>query len=668
LLAYYVASVNIENSYHAAMGEGSAYRPFKGIRHTDTFQLYDSISAEIYAKAPLGKNTHRLNDHKNTPIQVIIGNPPYRVGQKSANDNAKNQAYPALDKKISQTYAEKSTAQSKAALYDSYVKAFRWASDRLGQGGGIIGFVSNGGWIDGNSMDGMRKCFAEEFSKIYVFNLRGNGRTSGELWQKEGRNVFGDGSRATIAITVLVKNPNHKGLAEIYHHDIGDYLTREQKLNIVAEKHDIHNPGLVWHRIAPNQAGDWLNQRKDSFKEFISLGDKKDLEDKSTFFKPFYSLGLETGRDPWCYNSSVEILRKNINKTIQCYEYHRNNFVINEKVELKNLVREINYDKKEIKWSSRLINNLYLNKKANYFDQNMLMSLYRPFFKQYVYFDNIFNHRVGQMPKIFPTKIHDNLPICLPGPGGTQEFMPLISQHLPDIHLNGNSQCFPRYHYEEDTKKNARFVPDQTIDGYVRRDCLTDYIYQECLKKYGPEVTKDDIFYYVYGLMHSKDYRREFSADLKKTLPRVPLVEGSGDFMAFSKAGRELADLHLNYETIEPYGDLRIAGAEKGNFLVDKIRFAGKGDKTTIVYNRDITISGIPLAAYEYVVGGRSPIEWILDRYRVKIDRDSGLKNDPNDWAIERGQPRYVLDLISRVITVSLETMKIVKGLPRLRF
>jgi predicted helicase len=215
---------------------------------------------------------------------------------------------------------------------------------------------------------------------------------------------------------------------------------------------------------------------------------------------------------------------------------------------------------------------------------------------------------------------------------------------------------------------NTLIESDQAIDGYIRHDAITDYIYQECLKKYGQNVTKDDILYYVYGLLHSEDYRREFSADLAKMLPRVPLVEGFGDFMALSKAGRGLADLHLNYETIEPYGDLRIAGEEKGNFMVDKIRFAGKGDKSKILYNRDITISGIPLEAYGYVVGGRSPIEWILNRYRVKIDRDSGLKNDPNDWGKELGQPRYVLDLILKVITVSLATVKIVKGLPRLNF
>jgi predicted helicase len=272
------------------------------------------------------------------------------------------------------------------------------------------------------------------------------------------------------------------------------------------------------------------------------------------------------------------------------------------------------------------------------------------------------------LPSWFPTQKHENLVICVPGPSGTKEFSAIICNIVPDFHLIGDTQCFARYYYEEDTKKNTLFKTGQSIDGYTRHEAITDYIYQECLKKYGSKVTKDDIFYCVYGLLHSEDYRNEFSADLKKMLPRIPLVNKAEDFKAFVKAGRNLAELHLNYETVKPYGKVTIAGAEKGAFGVSKMRFGGKDDKSVIHYNNAITISNIPLEAYEYVVNGRSAIEWIMERYQIRTDKDSQITNDPNDWAKEHDQPRYILDLLPRLVTVSLETMKIVKGLPKLSF
>jgi predicted helicase len=271
---------------------------------------------------------------------------------------------------------------------------------------------------------------------------------------------------------------------------------------------------------------------------------------------------------------------------------------------------------------------------------------------------------------LFPTQNHKNLVICVSGVGGTKEHTALISNVIPDLNcLNAGTQCFPRYYYEEDTKsKNTLFASQKAIDGYTRHDAITDYIHKECKTKYGPKVTKDDIFYYVYGLLHSEDYRTTFSNDLKKMLPRLPLVDEAEDFWSFVKAGRDLATIHLNYETIEPYSKVTITGEELDDFIVNKIRFLSKDDKSVIQYNHAIRITGIPLEAYEYVVNGRSAIEWILDRYQVKIDKDSEIKNDPNDWAKEHNQPRYILDLLLRIITVSLETMKIVKDLPELEF
>lgn len=311
LLAYYIASINIENAYHATQGEQVAYTPFNGICLTDTFQLGETDDANwLYAPA-LPQNSERVQAQQNAPIQVIIGNPPYSVGQKSANDDAQNQSYPKLEQRIAATYAAHSDKTNKNALYDSYIKAFRWASDRLDkQHGGIIAFVSNGYWLDGNAMDGFRKCLEAEFSAIYVFTLRGNCRTSGEVRRKESGNVFGLGSRTPIAITVLVRKPGHTGKALIQYHDIGDYLSREEKLAIIAQKRDILNPAMNWTRIYPNAHGDWLNQRNDIFGSFIPLGDKDDKDNKQTFFVPYYSRGLETQRDVWCYNFSMEKLKR----------------------------------------------------------------------------------------------------------------------------------------------------------------------------------------------------------------------------------------------------------------------------------------------------------------------------------------------------------------------
>jgi predicted helicase len=572
--------------------------------------------------------------------------------------------------RIAATYASNSTATLKNSLYDSYVKAFRWASDRLDQeSGGVIAFVSNAGWLDGNAMDGMRKCLAEEFNKIYVFNLRGDARTSGELRKKEGGSVFGQSTRTPIAMTFLIKNSTHQGPAEIYHYDIGDYLTREHKLNIISEFHDIYNDNFLWKNITPNEHGDWLNKRSESFFTLISLGDKKDKTNTNTFFKAVYSNGLKTNRDIWCYNYSSINLQNNIKISIDYY----NNQVEkvkklpqNDKLNINNIV---DFETCKFVWDRQQKKDI-LNSKSYVFDKfNFYTSLYRPFSRQNLYFNRDLNNCVYLLPQLFPTYQHQNLLICFPGPGGNKAFTPLITNLLPDIHLNVDTQCFPLYYYEKDTKKDATlFSIDNIVDGYIRKDAITDHIFKECKLLYGLNLTKIDIFYYVYGLLHSEDYRTTFEADLRKSLPRLPLVDNSSDFWSFSKAGRELAELHLNYETVAPCDQAVVTGVENDDFTIDKIRFLRKDDKTAILYNKYIKISNIPLEAYDYVVNGRSPIEWIIDQYQVKIDEKTGIKNDPNDWAREHDQPRYILDLILRVITVSLETMRIVRSLPRLDF
>ena len=656
LLPYYIASVNIESAYPQEEG----YQPFNGICLTDTFQLNES--EELFSKI-FPVNSERVIAQKKAPLRIIIGNPPYSVGQKSANDNAQNLKYPLLDSRVAETYVKNTNATNKNSLYDTYIKAFRWASDRLDpDNGGIIGFVSNGAWLDGNAQDGFRKCLEKEFSSIYVFNLRGNCRTSGELRRKEAGNVFGLGSRTPIAITILVKNPKVKrDKAEIRYHDIGDYQTREQKLEIIKESESILNPKFTTEIITPNEHGDWLSQRNDAFNTFIALGDKENKNNKSTFFAPFYSNGLKTQRDAWCYNFSAEKLAENMQKTISFYqsEVERwkksdNNIPIDDFIE---------YDSKKISWTRALKWDLEKAKSYSYDASKIVIGCYRPFNKQHLFFDRGFNEMVYQQPKLFPTENHKNLCICISGLSHKGEFNALISNIVPDLGLNAACQCFPLYWYERVEHKQRGFFDTQDSD-YVRHDGITDFILEQA-RQIDFKITKEDIFYYVYGFLHLPAYRETFAADLKKMLPRIPLVENPADFWAFSKAGRDLADLHLNYETVAPCPDVVVASAEHGKFHVEKMRFKSKGDKSTIVFNSHITVSNIPLKAYDYVVNGRSAIEWVMERYQIKTDKESGITNDPNDWAIEHNQPRYILDLLLSVITVSLRSLDIIATLPK---
>ncbi len=661
LLAYYIASVNIENAYHATVGEKTQYVPFNGICLTDTFQLGENADENALYTPALKQNSERVQAQQKTPIQVIIGNPPYSVGQKSANDNAQNQHYAKLERRIASTYALASSATLKNSLYDSYIKAFRWASDRLSkERGGIIAFVSNAGWLDGNAMDGMRKCLEQEFSEIYVFNLRGNQRTSGETSRREGGKIFGSGSRTPIAITVLIRNPAHKGKAIIHYHDIGDYLSREEKLAIVARKKSVLNPEMDWTQLHSDAHGDWLNQRNDVFSSFIPLGDKKDKDNRQTVFAPHYSNGLKTQRDAWCYNASKAKLEGNVRHTIDFY-----NGLVRAKKENKPLP---SISSKDISMSAGFQDDLTRGCEKFLVQTAFRVGMYRPFTKLNCYFHPTLNGRVGKIPFIFPTEEQKNIAICVAGIGGNKIPSAYISGDIPDVQLLSNVQCFPLYWYDKKTPYQPTLFDDKNTAKYTRRDGITDFILERCRTNYSPKVTKEDIFYYVYGLLHSPDYRRTFAADLKKELPRLPLVEKPADFWAFSKAGRALADLHLNYETQPPCSDVVVEGAESGHFRVEKMRFPNKEDKSVIEYNPWIKLTHIPLEAYEYVVNGRSAIEWIMDRYQIRTDKDSGITNDPNDWATEHGKPRYILDLLLSVITVSLETLKIIQGLPKLNF
>lgn len=673
LLAYYIASVNIENAYHDATpdtedGIGKEkYTPFEGIALTDTFQLGETSDGEKLFSEMFPQNSKRVQLQKKAPLRIIMGNPPYSVGQKSANDNAQNQSYPKLDQRIAETYAKQTDATNKNSLYDSYIKAFRWSTDRLDKMGGIICFVSNGAWVDSNSSDGFRKMLEKEFTSIYVFNLRGNARTQGELRKKEAGNVFGMGSRTPVSITLLVKNPDVKTeRATIHYQDIGDYLSREDKLKMVGDFKTFINPKMEMKVLNPNEHGDWISVRSDAFSTFIQLGDKDDKKNDKTFFVPFYGRGLATTRDAWCYNSSKDELIKNINASVKFY---------NSQLELFNQKRAsskldprkvVVFDSTKFSWSDGPLGWLLSNRQMQFDFKCIRESLYRPFYKQVAYFDRSLNERVYQLPKLFPNPTLSNLVINVSS--NYKDGSVLISNLIPDLHLNGDTQAFPLYYYEE-SRTSQKGLFDLDIDQeYLRRDAISDFIFIRAQKQYGKNVTKEDIFYYVYGFLHSKEYRETFANDLKKMLPRLPLVESVKDFWAFSKAGRRLAELHLNYEAVVPYPDAKVTGDDGKFYTVDKLRFPKKDQKDTIIYNSKITVTNIPAKAYGYVVNGKSAIEWIMERYQVKTNEDSGITNDPNDWSTEHNQPRYILDLLLSIINVSVQTVDIVNALPKVKF
>lgn len=681
LMAYYIASVNIENVFHDLMGPYTEYRPFGGICLTDTFQLGEAASDENLYSEQFPTNSRRVIEQKKRRITVIVGNPPYSIGQKSANDNAQNESYPTLESRIENTYVAQSEAALNKSAYDSYIKAFRWASDRLNEKeGGVIGFVTNGAWLDANGLDGMRKCLAREFSAIYVFNLRGNQRTSGELSRKEGGKIFGSGSRTPIAITILVKKPKASDeAARIYYHDIGDYLSREEKLNIIRNMGDISNPLMQWVSITPNEHGDWLNKRSEQFKLYTPLEPEKKFGKGSKSFFNVNGPAVASGRDSWVYNFSKQSVEKNISAMIDFYNQQQQAYQKAVKSNPDLSVEDfIDTDPTKISWTVNLKKDIE-RKITHTYKDDIRYSMYRPFSKHLLYYDKPLIERIGISPKLFPTPNHRNLVICVSGIGSNKDFSSIITENIPDYQLQFNCQYFPLYWYDDSTADIADLFSAQQSDAdrYVRRDGVTDWILSTARKQYGCRVTKEDIFYYVYGILHAPDYRTTFAADLKKSLPRLPLVESPDDFWAFSRAGRSLAELHLGYEHVEPYAGCRIFFAPLTNrgdeisYRVEKMRF-GKldsktADKRIIHYNAGITIENIPLEAYDYVVNGKSAIEWVMERYAVKTDPASLITNDPNDWCREHNDPKYIYNLLLRIITVSLETMKIVRSLPKLK-
>ena len=732
LLAYYIMTINVEYAYHERMG--GAYAPFEGGVLTDTFQMTeanDTLDERVFAE-----NSERVRQQNELPIRVIVGNPPYSVGQRNENDNNANTSYPSLNQKIRESYVARSDAHLSKGAYDSYVQAFKWASERIGEQG-IICYVSNAGWLRAAALDGFRRCLVEEFDDIYVFDLRGNQRTQGEESRREGGKVFGSGSRTPVSITLLVKHVGNTHAGRIHYHDVGDYLTREEKLSIVGAA--ARSGRVEWRSLEMDTHGDWLNHRDDSYGLFAPVALDKCVEKGASRLGMFelFSYGVVTNRDAWTYNFSLPSLQSNMSHLLA--EFNDEQRRMRELGATKKDEGLLTSDGRRIKWTRRLKDYCFSGRRLEV-EPCWTISMYRPFCKQWLYFNKELNEMTYQQTRLFPLAEGErakgpankptasskenlsmkdemvgkgdemtyqqtvlpplpNLGIYITGVGASRDFSALMVDCVPNLHLMDTGQFLPFYWYEEKEVGSALFDTNDYVSSggqtslfgncatkeektYIRHDAITNEalaVFREAyphafLGRYkkdgGDELNKEDIFYYVYGVLHSPEYRKRFSSNLKKELPRIPLAE---NFAAFSRAGRALAELHLNYESVEPWGSVEEEGDPASPGRTVKMRFGKckktednpKGvDRTMLHVSEALTLHGIPEEAYGYVVNGRSAVEWLMDRYQVRTDKASGIVNDPNEYSDD---PRYIVDLVERVVTVSMQTLEIVAQLPPLR-
>ncbi len=645
LLPYYVACMNIEHAYWETMGE---YQSFNGICLVDTFETAEHSQHELGFMSEA--NSKRVLAQKKLGIFVCIGNPPYNAWQVNENDNNRNRKYTVIDSRVRETYGDASAAQNRNSLSDPYVKAIRWASDRvIANGEGIVAFVTNNAFLDSLACDGLRRHLAEDFDEIRVVDLGGNVRKNPRL-SGTTHNVFG--IQVGVSINFFVRLPgrdaSEKRQARISYHAAPGDARRTEKLLWLEETGDIDK--VPWRNLTPDKRHNWLQSGlREDFETFLPLGDRKAGGANAAPPPIFchYSGGIKTSRDAWAVNFDREALAANMERTIEFYNsqveaWHR------AKKKPKNVEDFIDYDSAKISWSRDLKNDLLRHRLVEFDHSKIRRSLYRPFTKRWLYFDRIMNEEVYGFPEIFPKPDTENRLICVTDAGSEKPFLVLMTDHIADLHLVGagaSTQCFPLYKYDEDGTNKQENI---SLSALLRFQ-----------SHYGDDkITRWDIFHYVYALLHHPGYRERYAGNLKRELPRIPFAP---EFHTFARAGQRLADLHLGYEQADEYPGLRRIDNRVVplSWRVDpKMRLSS--NKRSITYNDSLTIEGIPPEASDYKLGNRSALEWVIDQYEVGIDKESGLRNDPN----RAGDEQYILRLISQVITVSLETLKIVAGLP----
>ena len=637
LLPYYIAALNIEHAYYERTG---AYERFDGLCFVDTLELAEGSEQQFAFMTE--ENTARVERQKTAPITVIIGNPPYNVGQLNENDNNKNRKYKVVEKQIRDTYAKDSTASNVNALSDAYVKFFRWAVDRLEERDGIVCFVTNNSFTDQTAFDGMRKNLLQDFTQIYHIDLHGNVRKNPKL-SGTTHNVFG--IQVGVGITVAVRNAQHSSRTLQYHRVPEDWR-KEEKLSWLAKKQDIE--AVEWQTLQPDDNHTWLvPEYADDFRALLPIGNRDAKAGKrtndGTIFGTF-SIGVNTSRDVWVYSFDRSQLAAQVQRSVETYNSEVDRWKrVGRPGDIDNFVDR---DEAKIKWSSRLKETLTRGVYAKFKEDKIREALYRPFTKRFLFFDSVMNHRQGVLPNVFPTTQteKENLTICVPGKGNRKDFSCLISNLIPPYDFAfEKAQCFPFYVYNE--------------DGTNRRENITDWSLKQFQDHYhNPSITKWDIFYYVYGLLHHPGYREKFADNLKRELPRIPFAP---DFPAFTSAGKQLAQLHLNYETLEPYALHWLESDDVPlSYRVDRMKLSK--DKTALIVNDSLTLTDIPPDAFAYRLGNRSALEWVIDQYRLKTDKRSGIRSDPNRLDDEE----YIVRLVGQVVRVSVETVEIVRGLP----
>ena len=639
LLPYYIAAMNIEHEYYELTKQ---YMPFEGICLVDTFELAEDTQLSLFVQ----ENTQRVENQKDQDITVIIGNPPYNVGQVNENDNNRNRTYPVIDQRVRDTYAQASKATLKRALADPYVKAIRWAADRIGEEG-VVAFVTNNSFLDGVAFDGMRRHLAEDFDTIYHLDLKGNARTSGEQRRKEGGNIFDDQIRVGVGISFFIRKAEERSkAADVWLYSIDDYLKARDKQERLLQFNNYTN--VPMKQAAIDARYTWLTEGFHAeFETFIPLGSKEAKAAKGEVEDVIckaYSLGVVTGRDAWAYNFNRNALTENMERMLNFYNEQMSKWE-RRRDQDANVDDFVVYDNEKIGWTYRLKQNLKRGTIADFSHEKIRTSLYRPFTKSHLYFDRMMNERVFVFPSIFPTAETENWAICLTAVGNKKPFHCLMTQQIPDLHLTGDSQCFPFYTYDE--------------DGSNRHENITDWALAQFRRQYQDDtISKWDIFHYVYGLLHHPEYRQRYQANLKRDLPHIPICP---DFWTFAKAGARLAKIHVGYDDMSPYPLNIIETPGKPlTWRVEKMRLSR--DKTQIRYNEFLTLAGIPAQAFAYRLGNRSALEWVLDQYQVKVDKRSRIVNDPN----RADDPRYIVNLMQKVIAVSVETVEIVESLPEL--
>ncbi len=654
LLAYYIALINITQ---AAQSRDGSLKNFKNIALTDSLDFYEEKNDkgvfDFFKDLEENKEIKSTMEKQN--IRVIIGNPPYSAGAKSDNDNNQNLSHPKLEKRVYEKYGKNSTAKVGATTRDTLIQSIYMASELL-KDRGVLGFVVNGGFIDSKSGDGFRKCVAQEFAHLYVLNLRGNTRTSGETCKKEGGKIFDSGSRATIAIIFFVKDTSVKNSA-IHYYEIEDYLKREEKLNWLAHFTDLD--AINFKTIIPNNKGDWINQREDGFDKLIPLKRDKKLQNPSVF--DINSRGVTSGRDPWVYNFSKDALRQNVQKCIDTYNADLERFNAHFREAFKQRTKsvksadlykhlndkEITTDKTKIAWTRTLKQEFIKNKNLQESHKDRIrLALYRPFNKQWLYFDKNLNEGQCQLPKIFPDKDAQNVVINT-GVGNGKNFSALVSDCISDGILIVHNQAYPLYYYDD--LGNRHYA----ISGYAIN--LFRKHYED------HSIAEEEIFYYIYAILHHKGYLEKYKNSLAKEEPHIALSE---DFKELSVLGKELAKLHLNYESGEMHTSVEyktlMNAEEKGYYDVETMKKIGD----RIHYNNHIAITKIPKKAFDYVVNSKSAIDWVIECYKKTRDKDSLIENNPNDYA----GGKYVFELLCRVITLSVKSVDLIEKISEKRF